>query len=532
VIASGIQIGPYKIDRHLGSGGMGDVFRAVDTKLNRPVAIKFLSSPLADAAGRRRFQREAQLASSLNHPHIVTVYDAGDFEDHQYLVTEFVDGGTLEEWARQEKRGWREIVELLIGVADGLASAHAAGILHRDIKPANVLVAKNGYAKLADFGLARLQQPAGPDGTAATLIDAQTVPGILVGTIRYMSPEQALGDTIDWRSDIFSFGVVLYETLAGEHPFSGTTDLQLLQNVIHATPRPLPQTVPAELRSIVEKALDKDLADRYQSMRELTVDLRRAVRQKEADQAHPAAPSAKRYTWLPWALVSLLVALLLAGFGTWVAINRLPSTVQNPLASAQFTPLTNFEGGETEPAISPDGKFVAFISDRSGKFDIWLIQANGGSLANLTQGRIGDARGPLRCVGFSGDGSEVWSAGTQDRRLMLWPLIGGAPHNFLDEHVAEVAWSPDGTRLVYHTWEPGDPTFVADHNGANARQIVQNEPGLHNHYPVWSTDGRWIYFVRGRPATREMDLWRISPDGGATGTTHPSQHRYRLPNPD
>jgi len=515
VIASGIQIGPYKIDRHLGSGGMGDVFRAVDTKLNRPVAIKFLSSRLADAAGRRRFQREAQLASSLNHPHIVTVYDAGDFEDHQYLVTEFVDGGTLEEWARQQKRGWREIVELLIGVADGLASAHAAGILHRDIKPANVLVAKNGYAKLADFGLARLEQTAGPDGTAATLIDAQTVPGLLVGTIRYMSPEQALGGTIDGRSDIFSFGVVLYEMLAGEHPFGGTSDLQLLQNVIHVTPRPLPQTVPAELRSIVEKALDKDLAARYQSMRELTVDLRRAVRQKEADQAYPAAPPAKRYTWLPWALVSLLVALLLAGFGTWIAINRLPSTVQNPLASAQFTPLTNFEGGETEPAISPDGKFVAFISDRSGKFDIWLIQANGGSLANLTQGRIGDARGPLRCVGFSGDGSEVWSAGTEDRRLMLWPLIGGAPHNFLDEHVAEVAWSPDGTRLVYHTWQPGDSTFVADHNGANARQIVQNEPGLHNHYPVWSTDGRWIYLVRGRPATREMDLWRISPDGGA-----------------
>jgi Tol biopolymer transport system component len=514
VIASGIQIGPYKIERRLGSGGMGEVFRAVDTKLNRPVAIKFLSSHLADAAGRRRFQREAQLASSLNHPHIVTVYDAGDFEDRQYLVTEFVDGGTLEEWARHGKRGWRQIVELLIGVADGLATAHAAGILHRDIKPANVLVAKNGYAKLADFGLAKLQQPAGPDGTAATLTDPQTVPGILVGTIRYMSPEQASGATIDWRSDIFSFGVMLYETLVGEHPFRGTTNLELLQNVIHATPRPLPQTVPAELRSIVEKALDKDLADRYQSMRELTVDLRRALRQKGADHAHPAVPSAKRYMWLPWALVSLLVALLLAGFATWVAVNRLQPTVQNPLASAQFTPLTNFAGAETEPAISPDGKFVAFISDRSGKFDIWLIQANGGSLANLTQGRMGDARGPLRCIGFSGDGSELWSAGTPDRRLMLWPLIGGAPHNFLNEHAAEVAWSPDGTRLVYHTWEPGDATFVADHNGANARQIVQNEPGLHNHYPVWSKDSRWIYFVRGRPATREMDLWRISPDGG------------------
>ena len=319
---------------------MGEVFRAVDTKLNRPVAIKFLSLHLADAAGRRRFQREAQLASSLNHPHIVTVYDAGDFEDRQFLVTEFVDGGTLEEWAKHGKRGWRQIVELLIGVADGLATAHAAGILHRDIKPANVLVAKNGYAKLADFGLARLQQPTGPDGTVATLTDTETVPGRLVGTIRYMSPEQASGATIDWRSDIFSFGVVLYETLVGEHPFRGATNLELLANVIHAAPRPLPQTVPAELRSIVEKALDKDLADRYQSMSELTVDLRRALRQKGAGYAHQAVPSPKRYMWLPWGVV----ALLLAAFATWVAFNRSRPTVQNPLANAQFTPLTNFEG--------------------------------------------------------------------------------------------------------------------------------------------------------------------------------------------
>ncbi len=187
---------------------------------------------------------------------------------------------------------------------------------------------------------------------------------------------------------------------------------------------------------------------------------------------------------------------------------------RNPLSGAQFTRLTNFEGAKSNPAISPDGKFAAFLSDRSGAFDIWLIQANGNSLANLTQGRIGDARAPLRAVGFSGDGSEVWSAGIEGRRLKLWPLMGGAPRNFLDESAAEVAWSPDGMRLVYHTWQAGDPTFVADHNGANQRLILQNEPGLHNHYQVWSKDGRSIYFVRGRPATREMDLWRITPDGG------------------
>jgi serine/threonine protein kinase/Tol biopolymer transport system component len=509
VISSGVQVGTYKIEGLLGAGGMGEVFRAVDTKFNRPVAIKFLSAELADTAARHRFQREAQMASSLNHPHILTVHDAGDFEGRQYLVTEFVDGGTLHTWAKQEKRGWRQTAEMLAGVADGLASAHAAGILHRDIKPANILVAKNGYAKLADFGLAKLEEPPDPAGTR-TLTEGQTRPGLLMGTIPYMSPEQASGGTVDARSDIFSFGVVLYETLGGKRPFTGATDLEVLQKVIHSTPPPLPQTVPAGLRNIVEKALERDAADRYQSMREMAVDLRRMVRQTSADQPLPAEVVPKRYAWLPRALA----AILLAGFGAWILAHRPRPIVQNPLDHAQFARLTDFEGNETNPAISPDGKFVAFISDRSGAFDIWLVQANGGSLANLTQGRMGDVRGPLRAIGFSGDGSEVWSSGIEGRRLRLLPLMGGPPHNFLSEHAAEVAWSPDGTRLVYHTWEPGDPTFVADHNGANERQILKSQPGLHNHFLIWSKDGRWIYFVRGRPATREMDLWRISPDRG------------------
>jgi serine/threonine protein kinase len=488
---------------------MGEVFRAIDTNLNRLVAIKLLSPELADTAARRRFQREAEMASSLNHPHILTVHDAGEFEGRQYLVTEFVDGGTLETWAKQEKRAWRQSAELLTGVADGLATSHAAGILHRDIKPANILVAKNGYAKLADFGLAKLREPADPDGSR-TLTEGQTRAGVLMGTIPYMSPEQASGGTVDSRSDIFSFGVVLYEILGGERPFKGKTELEVLQNVMHGTPQPLPQSVPAGLRSLVEKALESDPADRYQSMQELVVDLRRAVRQKGVDHSPPAVVVPKRYAWLPW----MLMAMLVVGFGAWSVVRRPKLIVQNPLSNAQFTRLTDFEGAATNPAISPDGKFVAFVSNRSGTFDIWLMQANGGSLANLTQGRTGDMRGPLRAIGFSGDGLGLWSGGMEGRRLRILPLMGGAPHNFLGERAAEVAWSPDGTRLVYHTWEPGDPTFVADHNGTNERQIVKNEPGLHNHYQVWSKNGRWIYFARGRPATREMDLWRISPEGG------------------
>ena len=187
----------------IGKGGMGVVYRALDTRLNRPVAVKFLFDGLADPAARRRFQREAQTASSLNHPHILTVYDAGDFEGRQYLVTEFVDGGTLKDWARAQKRSWREIVALLAGVADGLAAAHAAGILHRDIKPDNILVGKNGYAKLADFGLAKLEEHARPGGRHAHTLET-TRPGMILGTFAYMSPEQACGPARRMRAAISS----------------------------------------------------------------------------------------------------------------------------------------------------------------------------------------------------------------------------------------------------------------------------------------------------------------------------------------
>ena len=225
-----VEIGSYRIESQLGEGGMGVVYKALDTRLNRRVAVKLLSDKLADAPARRRFQREAQTASSLNHPHILTVYDAGEFEGRQYLVTEYIDGGTLYEWSQSANRTWREIVELLTGVADGLTAAHEAKILHRDIKPANILVMKSGYAKLADFGLAKLSEESpSPTDDAKTLtgtLTQHTRPGIVVGTIAYMSPEQALGKTIDARSDIFSFGVVLFELLAARRPFDGRSDLE------------------------------------------------------------------------------------------------------------------------------------------------------------------------------------------------------------------------------------------------------------------------------------------------------------------
>jgi Tol biopolymer transport system component len=466
------------------------------------------------------------MASALNHPHILTVHDAGEFEGRQYLVTEFVDGGTLKDWARAEGRTWRQIVELLLGVADGLAAAHQAGILHRDIKPDNILVSRNGYAKLADFGLAKLAESPEKDLTR-TLTERPTQQGVIVGTVAYMSPEQASGKSLDARSDVFSFGVVLYEMLAGRRPFTGASDLEVLKTIVDKAAEPLGEDKPLLLRVAVEKSLEKDPADRYQTMRDLVVDLRRLARQRVTEVA-PAALARFRWKWLAWVVASGLAASV----AVWEA-NRPVAVPENPLATAQFTRFTDFEGSERDAAISPDGKFVAFRADRDGPFDIWLSQVGTGRFTNLTKGKEPELLPPVRSVGFSPDGSEIWLAGSvPDRlRLRLMPLMGGTPRDFLRDHAVNVGWSPDGARVAYHTGDPGDPMFVADRTGANAQQIFILGPGGHNHFPTWSPDGQWIYFVSGIGGTFEMDLWRIAPAGGTPErlTRHNSDVRYVAP---
>ena len=500
----GQTIGQYRIEEKLGEGGMGVVYRALDTKLNRPVAIKFLSGDLVDAAARRRFQREAQMASSLNHPHILTVYDAGECDGRQYLVSEFVDGGTLRSWAKADKRSWKQTLDLLTGVADGLASAHAAGILHRDIKPENVLVAKNGYAKLADFGLAKVAEETEGDLTR-TLTGKRTLPGTILGTIPYMSPEQASGRPVDARGDIFSFGVILYELLCGRRPFTGATDLLVLQCIIHQRPEPLDDQIPWLLKIAVEKALEKDPAERYQTMRDLVVDLKRASRVQTAGTSQ-LSPEPRKRRWLA-AVAAMLAIVTVASF--WL-LRRTPEPFENPLLGAHFLRLTDFPGYEEDVAISPDGKFVAFLSDRDGQEDIWVSQLATGQFFNLTKGKEPEIGVQVRRIGFSGDGSQIWIAGG-DQRLRLMPLMGGQARPFVG-NIVNVTWSADGTRIVYHTMAPGDPMFLADQTGANPRQILAGQSGAHHHYPAWSPDGL-IYFASG--TFNEMDLWRMSPSGGA-----------------
>jgi len=504
-LGAGTQVGQYRIEELLGAGGMGIVYRATCMKLDRPAAIKFLSPQVADAEARRRFQLEARTASSLNHPHIVTVYDTGEFQDRQYLVTELVDGGTLRQWAH-ERRGWRPIVELLVGVADALATAHDGHLVHRDIKPENILVARNGYAKLADFGLAKL-------AATETKGRTETRTGAVLGTIDYMSPEQAAGRTVDARSDIFSFGVVLYELLAGQRPFGGASDYDRLRAIVDREPPPLPDTVPEALRALVDKALEKNPADRYQSMREVVVDLRRLAANRARADSAAARPRWRRGS-RAWVAAGIVAAVAI-GADFW-STQRATVPPANPLDGAKFTRFTNFPGDETSAALSPDGKFVFFVADRDRRADVWLGQVGTERFQNLTMGNFLAGTRSVREGGFTSDGSEIWIGGSPNvqRQLTLQSFVGGAPRPFLVDNVVSIDWSPDGTRLTYHTSAPGDPLFVADRDGANARQLYIDQPGIHNHFPTWSSDGRWIYFVKFLRNLAEADLWRIAATGG------------------
>jgi Tol biopolymer transport system component len=515
-LASGTKLGPYEIVSSIGAGGMGVVYRARDTRLGRDVAIKVLPEALAHDADRlRRFEQEARTIAALNHPNILEIHDVGAHDGAPFLVSEFLEGQTLRDKLVSGPMPVRRAIDYALGIAQGLAAAHEKGVVHRDLKPENVFVTRDGRIKVLDFGLAKLVAPKENHEPAVTLADP-TLPGTVMGTVGYMSPEQVRGEPCDARSDIFSFGAVLYEMLTGKRAFKRETSAETMNSILREEPPALNDTGwqgPLELQRILVRCLEKNVERRFQSASDLAFAIESLSGTSFGTPAGtPTAKSApqpkSRRAWLPWAVA----AALLVGTAVWEMF-RPAAAPANPLEKAHFARVTDFVS--VEAAVSPDGKFVAFISDHDGPFDIWLTQVGSGRSANLTQGNVGPLPGPLRSVGFSGDGAEIWiGGGDVDMRLRLMPLTGGTPRNFLGEEAVNLAWSPDSERIVYHTFGSGDPMFVADRSGANARLIFQERPGLHNHFPAWSPDGRWIYFVHGTPATKEMDLWRIESAGG------------------
>jgi len=331
-----------------------------------------------------------------------------------------------------------------------------------------------------------------------------------------MSPEQVRGEAVDARSDIFSFGAILYEMLTGRPAFARETAAETMTAVLKEEPaEPLPAGVAPALERIVSRCLEKTREMRFQSARDLAFGLE--YLSGTSDTAAPAVAIATgRRSPLALGAVAVVVGLGALAAWSWSRRSAPPPSFDSLFAAAKFTPFTNFEGAELDAGISSDGNFVVFLADKEGPFHAFLSRVGTGRFDDLTPGPL-DWRNPglNRSVGFFGDGSEIWTAGTGSRRLQVRPIVGGgAPRAFLDANVVNLAWSHDGSRLVYFTFNKGDPMFVADGTGGNARQIFVDEKGDHNHFPAWSADGAWIYFARGSQPLSEFDVWRIPSSGG------------------
>jgi Tol biopolymer transport system component len=513
--APGDRFGTFEIIELMGAGGAGEVYRARDKRLQRDVALKVLAETRhLDPQHAQRFEREALLLASLNHPNIATLHGVEAAGDVRALVMELVDGETLADRLTRAREGLRldEALRIAGQIAEALDAAHERGVVHRDLKPANIKVRSDGTVKVLDFGIAKSVMAAEHDDATMTATRA----GTIIGTPSYMSPEQATGGPIDKRTDIWAFGCVLYEMLSGKNAFEGATVSDTFTFVISKEPdwEALKPNVPRGLRRLLQRCLQKDPRRRLRD----AGDLRFALEDGIAETDHVRAASRDRFgfVWLVAGTTMLAVALAL---GWWFAgrdSTAVVATPANPLARAQFTRFTDFPGSERDAAISRDGNFVAFVSDRDGPFDVWLSPVGTQQFRNLTQGRELTGDVTVRALGIHYDGADIWIAGrTPDRRMRSIPLFGGAGRDFLPKDSINVAWSPDGAQLVYHRGDRGDPLFVADRTGANPRQIfVHPSPGGHNHFPTWSPDGRWIYFVSGHFATADMDLWRIAPSGG------------------
>jgi len=512
-IEPGRQLLHYRLIEKIGAGGMGVVWKALDTALDREVAIKILPEAVAGGAQRlARFQREARLLASLNHPGIATIFGVHDVDGVHFLAMELVPGEDLAVRLQQGRMEVAEAIAVARRIAEALEAAHDQGVIHRDLKPGNVVVMKDGAVKILDFGLAKALAPDPPEhdrAHAPTITSAGSGAGVLLGTAAYMSPEQARGQDADARSDVWAFGCMLWECLTGRGLFGGATLSDTLAAVLRQEPdwTRLPSATPPNVVRLLRRCLAKDARDRLHHIADARIELL-------ADEAAPA-PTKEKLRGYRVAVAALALALGAALVGLLSPQGaRTPALPDNPLAGARFTRITDFEGSEYDAAISRDGRFVAFVADRDGPYDVYVTQLGTNILRNLTHYSVlVNYIREVRRVGFTADGTEIWLGGGMDRRMRAIPLLGGPARNFLGPDAVNVDWSPDGARMVYHDRTDGDPMFVADRDGANARRILAPPAGVHQHHPAWSVDGQWIYFSRGRPATGEMDLWRARPDG-------------------
>jgi Tol biopolymer transport system component len=561
-LAPGTHLGPYEIVSLLGTGGMGEVYRARDPRLGREVAIKVLPSAFADDAERlRRFEQEARAAAALNHPNIVTVYSVEKSDGVLFLTMEVVEGRSL---ALAIPKGGVAIDELLtiaIPLADAVAAAHEKGITHRDLKPANIMIGAAGHTgrmKVLDFGVAKLIDPGVATAGASTMpAGPSTAEGRIVGTVAYMSPEQAAGKAIDSRSDLFSLGVILYEMASGQKPFKGDTGVSVLSSILKDTPlsvSDLNPALPRELGRIVHRCLVKDPARRYQT----AADLRNELEELKHDLDSGALAVANTTTRsskfsIPWRSMAILLALGSAAAFAWL---RLRSTDgPSALPERLFTQLTTQSAREQFPSISPDGKWIVYDGNQAGNSDIYLQSTGGQNAINLTKDSPDDDTQPA----FSPDGERIaFRSERQGGGIFVMGRTGESVRRITDNGYTP-AWSPDGNQLVFATapptvfqigpsdlwavtltpsdrrrlsvkgiqpsWSPHGHRiayWTVFREGAFGQRDIDTIPAAGgtpvpvtsdaaiDWNPVWAPDGRHLYFASNRGGS--MNLWRVAID--------------------
>jgi eukaryotic-like serine/threonine-protein kinase len=563
----GQQVGSYVITSFLGQGGMGQVYLASDGRLNRKVAVKLLpSSVTTDIDRLRRFEQEARAASALNHPNIITIYEVCEYASTLMIVNEFVEGETLRHRLSTKGLSLREGLHVAIQIADALAAAHKAGIIHRDIKPENIMIRPDGYVKVLDFGLAKLAEPQLPDEfSQVPTRKVKTGTGVVMGTVGYMSPEQARGQTVDARSDIFNLGTVIYEIVAGQSPFVGDTPSDVFAAILKSEPVSLSELAPATptaLVSAVDKALKKDRDARYQDVNELLDELRsikedldfEAKLDRSGNQSHQSRRSPSRQSgeqessrtavtaFIPDAhstaphptvidklwrhKVATLFALLILASGL-VALyffvvkkdaSQDPNTQSKTLLRG--TQITSWAGFDCYPTLSPDGNSLAYSSDRSGSFEIYVKQLTaGGREVQLTSDKSENFE-----PAWSPDGK--WIAYSSKVRGGIWivPALGGTARQ-LTETGSYPSWSHDGSKIVFQSGGISDDLaaiasgalmpstiWTISAQGGTATQVtkVGQPPGGHGS-PSWSPGGKQIVFGSYDPERTEV--WLISEDG-------------------